>query len=90
MFQIPVRNVFRSLINSHTRYRLISASTSNEKKPKEDAITQDLKLSDGCVERLKLLCNDSNSYLRLSVEGGGCSGFQYKFGLEDKILPDDK
>jgi iron-sulfur cluster insertion protein len=27
--------------------------------------------------------------LRLSVEGGGCSGFQYKFGLADSVEPDD-
>ncbi len=27
--------------------------------------------------------------LRLSVEGGGCSGFQYKFGLADAVEDDD-
>ncbi len=27
--------------------------------------------------------------LRLSVEGGGCSGFQYKFGLADSVEAND-
>jgi iron-sulfur cluster assembly accessory protein len=27
--------------------------------------------------------------LRLSVDGGGCAGFQYKFGLADAIESDD-
>ena len=27
--------------------------------------------------------------LRLSVEGGGCSGFQYKFGMSETVESDD-
>jgi len=27
--------------------------------------------------------------LRLSVDGGGCAGFQYKFGLADTVESDD-
>jgi iron-sulfur cluster insertion protein len=27
--------------------------------------------------------------LRLAVDGGGCSGFQYRFGFADSVEPDD-
>lgn len=27
--------------------------------------------------------------LRLAVDGGGCAGFQYRFGLEAEAAPDD-
>ena len=31
-----------------------------------------------------------NKMLRLSVEGGGCSGFLYNFALDDKVNKDDR
>ncbi|XP_055600821.1 iron-sulfur cluster assembly 2 homolog, mitochondrial [Uranotaenia lowii] len=47
-----------------------------------------LKISEPCVKRLKEIC-DEKSFLRITIEGGGCSGFQYKFDIDDKILPED-
>jgi Fe-S cluster assembly iron-binding protein IscA len=28
--------------------------------------------------------------LRIEVEAGGCSGFQYKYSLDDRPRPDDR
>ena len=30
-----------------------------------------------------------NSYFRISVQGGGCSGFKYNFSFDEKIQIDD-
>uniref|UniRef100_A0A8D8H3Y7 Iron-sulfur cluster assembly 2 homolog, mitochondrial n=1 Tax=Culex pipiens TaxID=7175 RepID=A0A8D8H3Y7_CULPI len=45
---------------------------------------QQLKLSESCVKRLKEIC-DEKSFLRVVVEGGGCSGFQYKFNIDNRL-----
>lgn len=44
------------------------------------------------LQRMKELQSAENrkSLLRLGVETGGCSGFQYVFDLDDKINPDDR
>lgn len=45
-----------------------------------------------CHKRIKTLqdkANNSNLYLRVAVEGGGCSGFQYVFNMEDEPLEED-
>src|ERR1700744_2639835 len=36
-----------------------------------------------------LKAEPAGSMLRVSVEGGGCSGFQYKFGFEQAQAEDD-
>lgn len=46
-----------------------------------------LRLSDSCVDKLRRV--GVGRVLRVSVEGGGCSGFQYRFQLEDQPAPDD-
>lgn len=48
-----------------------------------------LIISDGCVKRLKEIASDG-ACLRVTVESGGCSGFQYKFDLDPNIHEDDR
>ena len=43
------------------------------------------------AKALELIAEDGNAELRLRVyvSGGGCSGFQYGFELDDKVADDD-
>lgn len=52
-----------------------------------------LEFSDSAVRKLKALHEEEgnpNLMLRVSVYGGGCSGFQYTFSLDEEIKPADK
>ncbi|MGQ0559203.1 MAG: iron-sulfur cluster insertion protein ErpA [Sphingosinicella sp.] len=51
----------------------------------------DIDLSPGAAARVKWIAErqDRPAVLRLSVEGGGCAGFQYRFGLAEEIAADD-
>ncbi|XP_030376111.1 iron-sulfur cluster assembly 2 homolog, mitochondrial [Scaptodrosophila lebanonensis] len=49
---------------------------------------QQIQISESCIKRLREICKDG-TFLRVTVEGGGCSGFQYKFDLDTKINEDD-
>jgi iron-sulfur cluster assembly accessory protein len=48
-------------------------------------------LSQAAARRIKEIVSteEGKSSLRVSVEGGGCSGFSYKFDLDDQPADDD-
>ncbi|KAH9738217.1 Iron-sulfur assembly protein IscA-like 2 [Citrus sinensis] len=67
-----------------------SPSSSESPSPSLDSI----HMTDNFIKRMKELqareTSDNKAMLRLGVETGGCSGFQYAFDLDYKINPDDR
>lgn len=51
----------------------------------------DLTLSENAARRIKAIAASEGRplMLRVAVDGGGCSGFQYRFDLVDTIEADD-
>ncbi len=54
---------------------------------------QAIRISDSAVRRIAALVEQEQSdgsMLRITVSGGGCSGFQYGFSLDDQRNDDDR
>ncbi|MGB3846416.1 MAG: iron-sulfur cluster insertion protein ErpA [Sphingopyxis sp.] len=52
----------------------------------------DITLSPAAAARVRWIANrkgEADAALRLAVDGGGCSGFTYRFGLAEGIDVDD-
>jgi iron-sulfur cluster assembly accessory protein len=51
----------------------------------------DVTLSPAAAQRIRAIGETEGRpvMLRVAVEGGGCSGFQYQFDLVDEAQPDD-
>jgi iron-sulfur cluster assembly accessory protein len=56
-----------------------------------ETVTETVTMTERAARRIGeiLKSEPSGSMLRVSVEGGGCSGFQYKFGFEQAKGDDD-
>ncbi len=54
-------------------------------------IMAEMILTDNAARRVAEIAEKlgKDAILRLSVDGGGCSGFQYRFGLADMVDSDD-
>lgn len=53
----------------------------------------DFTVTENAAKRLAYLVSqeeDKSVNLRITVEGGGCSGFQYNYGFDAKINEDDR
>lgn len=54
-------------------------------------MTAAITLTERAAQRIRQIvaAEPGKSALRIAVEGGGCSGFQYEFGLADSAKSDD-
>ncbi|XP_051186753.1 iron-sulfur assembly protein IscA-like 2, mitochondrial [Lolium perenne] len=77
---------------SASSHQTAAAATATETPT--PAEPEAVSMTDSCVRRLKELhANEPSAegnMLRLSVEAGGCSGFQYTFVLDNKKNADDR
>ncbi len=54
-------------------------------------MTKKIKFTESALKQIEkiILENNPKKYFRISVQGGGCSGFKYNFTFDDKIKKDD-
>ena len=54
-------------------------------------MTKKIKFTDQAIKQINkiVLENNPKKYFRISVLGGGCSGFKYNFTFDDKLEVDD-
>jgi len=83
----PVRVTMR--LPALARRALSSTAAARDAAPREH---HGIALSERAVQQIKALRVRENNpllKLRVSVDGGGCSGFQYSFALADAVQSDD-
>ncbi|XP_017332145.1 iron-sulfur cluster assembly 2 homolog, mitochondrial isoform X1 [Ictalurus punctatus] len=66
-----------------------SSSSQGQQQVSSSPTDHTVQLSDACVKRLREIMQ-KGEYLRIQVEGGGCSGFQYKFSVDTAKNEDDR
>lgn len=79
----------RHFLKQGYNYCVIKNNLYSTKKAIAPNTSDGISISDNCVQKLKQLC-EGNDFLRICVESGGCSGFQYKFDLDNKFADDDR
>ena len=54
-------------------------------------MTNKIEFTNSAMDEIERILQEKSSkmYFRISVQGGGCSGFIYKFSFDDKVNSDD-
>ena len=54
-------------------------------------MTKKIEFTNDAIKQIEkiVLENTPKQYFRITVQGGGCSGFKYNFSFDDKIEKDD-
>ena len=91
--ETPPASAFVDIAAARFTYRYMTITTAD---PQPDAPAENgprvVTISDSAIVRIKHLREvegDEGLMLRVSVSGGGCSGFQYGFTLDATINDDD-
>ncbi|XP_053545000.1 iron-sulfur cluster assembly 2 homolog, mitochondrial [Bombina bombina] len=80
----------RLLMSVGAQGRRVLLPTSLTARPYSERSTNgEIHLTDSCVRRLREVTSGAE-FLRLQVDSGGCSGFQYKFSLDANLSEDDR
>ncbi|CAJ1073612.1 iron-sulfur cluster assembly 2 homolog%2C mitochondrial [Xyrichtys novacula] len=69
--------------------RRFSSASVQDRAAVSNLSEDKVHLTESCVKRLGEIM-EKGEYLRIHVEGGGCSGFQYKFSVVSKKNEDDR
>eukprot|EP01038_Epipyxis_sp_PR26KG_P012576 gene12576-16864_t len=85
-------NKLKIIHQSYRAYTQLNRISSTKRYFCSLDIDSSLIITKACARRIKFLQDKSNNVnlkLRLSVEGGGCSGFQYVFNMEESVIDEE-
>lgn len=72
--------------------KIIESDCGNITTLADDNVVSEIFITDAAKQRISELLLDEEedqSFLRVAVQGGGCSGFQYYFGFDTDLEEDD-
>ncbi|XP_016310495.1 iron-sulfur cluster assembly 2 homolog, mitochondrial [Sinocyclocheilus anshuiensis] len=89
LFKVQRVRTCSAPLTSTACYSSASSTQEEPQNPSSSSPAENIRLSQSCLERLAEIM-EKGEYLRIAVEGGGCSGFQYKFAVDTVRNEDDR